>query len=186
MIKVAIVVGHRSGAKGAWGNAGISEFDFNSAIAKELKKTFANNKKIDLEVFYRDNMPGGYGEKMKRLHKRIDNWGANYSISLHFNAAGRKDVDGHEVLYCSNRGKEVALKFNTLFSKYLKNRDRGVKRRVKSQRGGGFLCRGRSIAIIAEPFFAAHQKKFIKGADGGDKLLLAYKDFLKWLGEENA
>lgn len=184
MKKVALVVGHRSLKKGAYGNAGVSEFDYNSALAKEIKKALKDSKDVEIEIFYRDNLFGGYGEKMKRLHKRIDEWGADYSISLHFNAAGREDINGHEVLYCSSRGKKLAKKLNKLFTKYLGNKDRKIKKRTKKQRGGGFLCRGKSVCVLAEPFFAAHQKKFMPGTDGYNNLLIAYLGFIDWLGEQ--
>jgi len=183
--RVAIVIGHRSKAKGAWGNAGESEFNYNSALAKELKDTLVDSRRVDTKIFYRDNMPGGYGEKMKRLHKRIDNWGADYSISLHFNAAGREDINGHEVLYCSKRGRKLAKKLDNLFDKYLDNRDRKIKKVTRKDRGGGFLCQGNSVCVLAEPFFAAHQKKFMPGSEGYNNLIYAYKEFIEWLGESD-
>lgn len=185
MTKVAIVVGHRDKARGAWGNAGLSEFGFNSLVAEALEDGFADHDKVEVKVFFRDNLRGGYGEKMKRLHKRIDEWGADYSLSLHFNAAGKEDVTGHEVLYCSKSGKKIAKKLDELFDKYLKNRDRKIKRVAFNQRGGGFLCRGKSVCVLAEPFFAAHQNLYMLGGSGWFALIGAYSAFIEWLGEKD-
>ena len=185
MTKVALVVGHRSKAKGAWGSAGLSEFDFNSLVAEALSDIFLGHERVKVKVFFRDNKIGGYGEKMKRLHKKIDKWGAKYSLSLHFNAAGREDVTGHEVLYCSKGGKKIAKKLEEFFDKHLQNRKRGIKRVAFNQRGGGFLCRGKSICILAEPFFAAHQNLFMPGSSGWSALISAYSEFIEWLGERS-
>ncbi len=185
MIKIAIVVGHRSKARGAFGNAGLSEFGFNSLVAEALSDGFIGHDKVEVKVFFRDNKRDGYGEKMKRLHKRIDEWGADYSLSLHFNAAGREDVTGHEILYCSKKGKKLAKKLDEIFDKYLKNRDRNIKKRTKKQRGGGFLCRGESICVLAEPFFASHQNLYMPGGSGWFALIGAYSEFIEWLGERS-
>ena len=173
MRKVALVVGHRKKSQGAWGNAGWSEYRFNSKLAKKIKKTLSSDD-IAVKIFYRDDEWGGYGEKMKRLHKRIDEWGSDYSISMHFNAASSVMVAGHEVLYCSKRGKKAAEILNREFAKALGSADRGIKRRGRGDRGGGFLCRGRSACILAEPFFAAHQDRYMPGTDGWEALAGAY------------
>lgn len=171
MTKIALVVGHRKDNQGAVGNDGESEWEYNNKLAKKLHKKFPNNTKI----FYRKTGPGGYSEKMKELHKRIDAWGADYSISMHFNAAGNPAVDGHEVLYCSKAGKKVAEILNNNFNKYLDNKDRGIKKCTKSERGGGFLCRGKSVCVLGEPFFAAHKTKY------GKEVYKAYRDTVKCL-----
>jgi len=179
MKKIALVVGHRKGAQGAWGNAGVSEWAFNKRLAEDIRRDLGGNEEVDVRIFFRDDLPGGYGEKMKRLHKRIDTWGADYSISMHFNAAGKESVTGHEVLYCSKRGKKAAKIFDKYFDRYLKNRDRNILKRGRKDRGGGFLCRGKSICVLVEPFFAAHQKQFMPGLPMWDELRQAYVDAIK-------
>ena len=178
--KVALVVGHRSQRQGAVGSAGVSEWHYNRSLAKEIAKEC---KGVDVKIFYRDDMPGGYGEKMKRLHKRIDAWGADYSISMHFNAAANTRADGHEVLYCSSYGELLAKKLNDTFNKYLANRNRGIKKVSPKERGGGFLCRGKSICVLAEPYFAAHQAYYMPGSPGYMALKKAYVEFIEYLGE---
>ncbi|ADV46446.1 N-acetylmuramoyl-L-alanine amidase family protein [Nitratifractor salsuginis] len=175
MKKIALVVGHRKNAQGAWGNAGVSEFKYNSHLAEAIKdKLDQVGFGGEVKIFFRDDLPGGYGEKMKRLHKRIDEWGADYSVSMHFNAAGRQDVNGHEVLYCSKTGRKVAEIFDEALDHSLKNKDRKIKKKTRKDRGGGFLCRGKSVCVLVEPFFAAHQKEYMPGTPGYDALLHAY------------
>jgi N-acetylmuramoyl-L-alanine amidase len=109
---------------------------------------------------------------MKDLHKRIDEYGAGVSISLHFNA-NATNAKGHEILYYSKGGKKVAEILDKEFDK-LGNRDRDIKKKSKGDRGGGFLARGRSKCVIAEPFFASEQKDFMPGTFTYTKLVDAY------------
>ena len=182
-MKLALVIGHRSGAKGAYGNMGISEHDFYTKFVPELVKRLEHEKfEHEYKVFYRFNDGGnGYTERMKDLHKRIDSWGAKVSISFHFNAAGNESINGHEILYCSNNGHDLAIGLDELFDAYLDNRDRNIKKRTKKQRGGGFLCRGKSTCVLIEPFFAAHQNRFIEGSDMREPLKNALVDFISTL-----
>ena len=129
---------------------------------------------------YRGNY-GGYTEKMKDLHRRIDNWGADLSISFHFNAASNELVNGHEILYCSDKGYEYAVQLDELFDAYLDNNDRGVKKRSKHDRGGGFLCRGKSVCILIVPFFASYQGRFTEHGDMRTPLKQALVDFITGL-----
>lgn len=180
MSKIALVVGHRKGAKGAYGNMGISEFDFYSKFIPELLNALSSeNDGNTYMVFFRSDGGNGYTERMKDLHKRIDAWGADISVSFHFNAAGNESVNGHEILYCSQRGEEAAIQLDELFDAHLGNRDRGIKKRRREDRGGGFLCRGKSVCILVEPFFAAHQNRFIEGGDMREPLKQSFIDFFQ-------
>ena len=116
---------------------------------------------------------------MEDLHKRIDEWGADISIEFHFNGAGDEKINGHEILYCSNGGKKIANVLDEKFDKYLHNNDRNIKKVTPNVRGGGFVCRGKSVCIIAEPFFSAHQDKYMIGTNGRSKLVTAYTEFLR-------
>ena len=115
-------------------------------------------------VFYRNSDIVGYTAQMKDLHKRIDKVGCQVSIEFHFNSFSNDDVRGHEVLYCSDNGKHVAEIMNDAFDVFLPTSNRGVKKVSMEDNGGGFCCRGKSYAIIIEPYFAAHQSDFIYGA----------------------
>ncbi len=179
-MKWAFVIGHSSLKKGAYGNMGISEFDFYRDFVFELMKRLDNEKIAGqkYQTFYREDKLSGYSERMIELHDRIDTWGADISISFHFNAAGKEYINGHEILYCSNAGHNLAVDLDELFDAYLKNNDRNIKKRSKHDRGGGFLCRGKSVCILVEPFFAAHQNRYVCGGDMREPLKNAFVDFI--------
>jgi len=178
MKKIALVVGHRKSSQGAYGANGMSEYVFYKALSKEVKLASIGSD-FEVEIFERSDELSGYTARMKELHKRIDEWGADVSISLHFNASSNKNANGHEVLYCSKKGFELAKKMNNIFSKNLKNRDRGVKKvSLKNRdRGAGFVCRGKSACILVEPFFASNIK-FYENGKGREALIKSLLDFM--------
>lgn len=177
--KYAFVIGHRAGAKGAYGNLGISEFDFYTKFVNELiQRLRSENFGHEYMVFTRQDGLGGYRERMKDLHKRIDAWGADISLSFHFNSFGDERVNGHEILYCSNGGYNLAIQMDDLFDAYLDNNDRNIKKITRKKRGGGFVCRGKSVCLLLEPFFASHQNRFVMGGDMRENLKSALVDFI--------
>lgn len=178
MKKIAIVVGHNERSQGAVGNYGLSEFQFNSQLANELVDRLSDSDN-EYKIFYRSPNIHSYSQQMIDLHARIDDWGADVSMSMHFNASASPSTGGHEVLYYSNKGGQYAKKLNDLFTKYLPTRDRGIKRTMEHERGGGFLSRGRSYCILAEPFFAAHQDLYVEGGPYRKGLVKAYEEFLR-------
>ncbi len=180
-MKIAIVIGHDKNSQGAYGNIGISEWKFNKELIGEMQRDKMLPKQHEYIIFFRDPNINGYTNKMKDLHKRIDAWGAEVSIEFHFNGSSNPSVNGHEVLYCSKNGKKVAKKLNEQYNKYLSNKDRGIKKVTKNDRGGGFCCRGKSYAIIAEPFFGSNQYEYVYPGKKREKLKKAYMKFLKSL-----
>ncbi len=183
-MRIALVVGHAKDKQGAWGSAGYSEYKFWSKFTKDLMEMsevveMGHDTDNEIRIFKRPTSKRGYSSRMKLLHANLDDWGADVAISFHFNAAANQRVDGHEVLYCSKGGKRLAKRMNDIFNTYLPNRDRGIKKKRRSDRGGGFLCRGRSTCILVEPYFAAEQIYFTK--QGYDELLSSFLDFLETL-----
>lgn len=178
-MKVALVVGHRKSRQGAYGNCGISEYVFWDAFLHDYLPIMPD--KHEYQIFYRDDKVSGYGEKMKHLHKRIDDWGAEVSVSFHFNASSNQSVHGHEILYYSTGGKTYAKIMDEMFDKHLDNNDRNIKKRTKKQRGGGFLSRGKSKCILIEPFFAAQQHRYIEDGEKRMDLAHALIDFFEYV-----
>ena len=174
--KIALVVGHDSKRQGAFGSSGISEYRFNSELIQAIRVQCQN---LNIEVFYRDEKIKGYTKQMVDLHKRLDEANIDYAIELHFNGAGDSSIQGHEILYCSDKGKQLAKVLDEKFDKYLDNKDRDIKKVTKDDRGGGFVCRGKSVCLIAEPFFSAHQHKYVMGTDGRKALIRAYCEFIR-------
>ena len=180
MKKIALLVGHRKGSQGAFGNAGISEWNFNRELVKEVVKA-AENLDAELKIFYRKDEGSGYTERIKEVHREIDAWGADITISFHFNAALNANANGHEVLHCASSQKsgEYAEIMNNIFNRNLNNRDRGVKPKTMEDRGGGFLCRGKSHCILIEPFFAYYQNEYMPGTEGRKSLINSIVEFIK-------
>lgn len=176
--KVALVIGHDANDQGAYGSKGISEFRFNDELISEMTKDDMLPNNCEYNTFYRNADTRDYTPKMIALHEDIDKWGADVSIEFHFNSFSNKSVHGHEVLYCSRGGKRIAELLNDSLDEHLPTSNRGAKKVVMSNRGGGFCCRGKSLAIILEPYFAAHQYRFIVGGDLREPLKLAISDFL--------
>ena len=179
-MKIALVIGHDSDNKGAYGNTGKSEFDFNHELIRDL---FFEGlpPKHEYKRFYRSANIVGYSAKMIDLHSRIDSWGADISIEFHFNSFSNKNVNGHEVIFCSEGGKKIAKKLDKAFDKHLTNSDRGIKKVSMSNRGGGFCCRGKSLAIISEPFFSSSQSKFVHDGVMREPLKKAFIEFFNSL-----
>lgn len=181
MSKIALVVGHSPSSKGAVGNAGISEYEFNKNLIQEI---LDSNDLIDdneYRVFYRDTYIPKYSHQMTDLHERIDRWGGDFSIEFHFNGAENPNINGHELLYCSTKGRLFAEMFDKEFDENLPNRDRNVKRVGFRQNGGHFCCKGRSIAVILEPFFASHQALYIKNGEERQNLVNSIVNVLNQL-----
>jgi len=176
-MRIALVIGHRKGSQGAYGNMGISEFEFWDEFINDYWYYFPHDKH-EFKVFYRDNLLTWYGEKMRNLHKHIDEWGADLSISFHFNGSSNPSVNGHEVLYSSKGGKKYARLMDKEFDKYLSNSDRGIKHRTKKQRGGGFLARGKSKCILIEPFFGYEQDEYVRNGQKREDLINAIIAFI--------
>jgi len=178
MKKIALVVGHRSRSQGAYGNAGKSEWAFYNDLVQEIVDA-AKGMNVNLKVFHRKESGHGYTQRMKHIHKEIDAWGGNISISCHFNASSNASANGHEVLHCaySRTSARYARTMNDIFSRHLANRNRGTKSRKKSQRGGGFLCRGKSYCILIEPFFASHQSDYMPHTRGRNDLINSFLEF---------
>lgn len=178
--KIALVVGHSSVSQGAYGNMGISEFHYWDRFLKKNIMNFTDEN--EYQIFYRSTGGSGYSERMRELHSRIDEWEADISVSFHFNGAGKAYINGHEILYY-NAGKTLAEKLDIIFDKNLDNRDRGVKKVNKGDRGSGFLRRGKSKCILVEPFFASHQDKFVEGGEQYDNLVNSFVEFFRDVAE---
>lgn len=171
--RVALCVGHNRISQGAYGNAGITEYVFNSEFVAELAILLEGI--VDFKVFHREPKPT-YEEEQEVLHRRIAEWkGCTLAVEFHFNSATNEDITGHEILYFSPKGRLLALKLDKQFDR-LSNKDRNIKLRDKGA-GTGFLRRGNYPCLIVEPFFASHQSNFLPNSVQRNLLLQAYVDF---------
>jgi len=177
--RICLIPGHDAKSKGAIGSEGISEWDFNDSLINDM--WFMLPKKHTYYVLHRNADIKGYTNQMVDLHERIDKLEIDVSVEFHFNGSDNPNVNGHEVLYCSETGSKVATKLNDEFNKWLPNSNRGTKQIDSNDSGGGFCCRGKSVAIIAEPFFNSRQNLYAVNGEYRKALKLAYKNFFNSL-----
>lgn len=157
-MKLAIVIGHNSERQGAVrADTGETEFVWNSRLAKQIEDQ-AGEYGIEVRRFFRT--PGGeYKAELARTYAQVDAWGADASIELHFNGAASPNATGTEVL---SSGTALSLMLAEEVQREMVGalglRDRGVKTRAASERGGGSLFSGAAPAILVEPFFGSSAK----------------------------
>lgn len=145
--KIAIIVGHNKISQGAISNSGVSEFELNSEIAIEIKKRVKNNEVI---IVYRDNNKGGY----KNLPSKVNDIDPYIAISLHANAS-TSPSRGHEVLYMRGYidSARLAYELNKVIGEAIGSKDRGIKAKYLTDRGGYLLWNVKCPVVILEPFF---------------------------------
>jgi len=180
--RVALVVGHDKRKKGVRLKGGYYEWDYNSKLVNEIFDILQKTPlKDSVAIFYRNPDIIGYSNKMRELHYNIEHTlQPHLAIEFHINGSNKRGVNGHEVLYYykSKAGKELATNLNNIFNKLLQNRDRGIKQKTKTDRGGGFLHRGSYPCLITEPFFAQNINRYDIGTQGYQNLLGAYLEFI--------
>ena len=171
-MKYALIIGHDSKLNGAYGNKGVSEFDFWDSLLQEMVAEGYMPENHECYIMYRGADLNGYSKKMKDLHERMSDTGIRLGIECHFNGYSDPEVNGNEVLYNGANPQSVA--YAQLMDECLDdlpNRDRGVKVLTRGDSGFGFVAGSDIPCIIAEPFFGSHQDKFVFGG--------AYRTLLK-------
>lgn len=158
MKKLALVVGHNSESQGAVRSDGVTEFQFNSRVAK-IAQDYAKRHygQMEVGVFFRQ--PGsGYRREIRRVYEETDRWGADLTNELHFNSHSDSSAHGAEIL---TSGTASSFKFAQITQNMLVGRmgmrDRGVKTR-KTGRGSESLMSGNAPAILSEPFFGSSER----------------------------
>lgn len=160
-IRLAIVVGHTNSARGAntytiplYGRK-MSEYEWNSKRAEEIKfHLHQASSTTAVKIFKRD------GIGIKGAYKAAGKWGATHIIELHLNSMGEYDFYGSEILtYTGDTSSaEVADDFLKQLCRKFDFVNRGVKVRVKSDRGGTSLYCAKKftkakVMMILEPTF---------------------------------
>ncbi len=173
---IALVVGHDADEQGAYGDKGVSEWRFNTELLGDITLP----PQHDIYIMFRNSEINGYSAQMRDLHERIDDLDCDIAVEFHFNSFHKPEANGNEVLYCrgSDGGEHWARHLDACLD-VLDNRDRGVKPVSGNDRGAGFCCRGKSAAIICEPFFGSHQHRFVVGGDMREPLVKAIETFLE-------
>lgn len=168
--RVAIVVGHTSKRPGAVSVGGVSEYRFNDPIAHMVADKLAAIDGVEGFVVYR-----GLPNALRALPAKINAQRPDLILSLHFNAASFS-ASGSEMLYCkgSKNGRRFARLLQKEILAALGVRDRGVKSRVRKDRGGYLLTKTAAPAVIAEPFFGSNRKDWDKAKNAKNEIADAY------------
>jgi len=155
-MKLAIVVGHNRKAKGVVAKSpfNLQEFDFNRDLAGVMVN-FAKYYGIQAKVFYR--VPrGSYTKEIKEVYGKVDEWGADASIELHFNAGNGRTRGTLMLSGPSAQSLKMAHDVQDMVCA-LYNRtgkqDLGVTKYRNVKRGRASLITGKAPAILTEPFF---------------------------------
>lgn len=150
-VKLGLIVGHMASAKGAIMYNGMTEYEFNTEVAKKCAAYAAKNyPNMVVSIIYRDGIGinGAYLEARKQLCDAV--------IELHFNAFDGQTT-GTETL-CTADVSDVAFA-HTIHKKVCgalgrKTDSRGVKCISKSVQGGGNVhAFPGGVNCLVEPFF---------------------------------
>ncbi|MBE0469610.1 MAG: N-acetylmuramoyl-L-alanine amidase [Methyloprofundus sp.] len=172
-MKVALVVGHSKAKPGAVNQStGITEYAFNSALAKDIQQALASARNIETIIITRSTYA--------QLPRDINAINPTFIISLHCNAFNRK-ASGTETLYYKNsrKGEVIAKQLQKNIVDALGLNDRGVIARAESDRGGYLLHNTRAPACIAEPFFIDNDDDLRKAILNREALINAFAQTIK-------
>ena len=165
----ALVVGHRKSAKGAVSADGsVVEFDFNSELAKEIKKRVT---KARVQIVFRTNTTDG----LKKLPAKVNAAAPHFILSLHCNAFNKK-AKGTETLYfhTSSGGKKLARIVQKRLLSALELRNRGIREKKVGDRGAHLLKFTKAPCVICEPFFIDNDNDLAVALRRKKRLAAAY------------
>lgn len=176
--RVAICVGHsRSNDSGARSVGGMSEWEYNNAVAIFL------NEKLKMQGIASEVVNSypfkTYSKSMSWLRERT--WGFDCVIELHFNSYSSTAAKGFEYLYChsSEAGEQLAQEFLDQHSTTIPAQtNRGVKPIQIGDRGWGFVSKTRPPAVICEPFFGSNPGEWVLYDGNQEQLAEVYTEAL--------
>jgi len=180
-MKIALLIGHRSGSQGVRSWNKISEYAFWYTYLHTIKAFLPKQHKY--VVFERlDDDGDGYRERMETIGDRLDSEMVDLVVSFHFNSFESSTADGFEVL-CSNnlssqffaRSMIVALD-NHLFGD---NRGYKIVPNDPTKRASGFLYKTIFPAILVEPFFGSSPEDMASVVKNPERLYGALCEFFE-------
>ena len=155
--RLALVIGHNAKSGGAIRrDTGENEYSWNGRLAK-MMHALAPEYGLETKIFRR-KAGVSYYRQIKAVYTSVDRWEADGSIELHFNGSANPKANGVETLSSgSTRSLLLASAVQNEMVETIGLKDRGVKVRGRNQRGGLSLHKGRTPAIIGEPFFGSNR-----------------------------
>lgn len=154
-MRVALEIGHSTRDGGAVRvTDGVQEYQWN----KDLAHRIYDLDPPMFEIFHR-RPDLGYTSAIRDLYDRIDRWGCDLSISLHFNSFHKSSASYTSTLSSGSRGSlRAAHAVQSAMVGVMGLHDAGVKIRNRRTRGRGWeiLAFGRAPAILIEPYFGSN------------------------------
>jgi N-acetylmuramoyl-L-alanine amidase len=127
----------------------------------------------------------GYGAAQRWLAGRLRELSATAAIELHFNSDDSPEATGHEWLHwhSSKEGKRLAGCLDAEMCLCLPGiRRRGLKLKVRGDKGAEFLKLTHCPAVIAEPFFGSNPSDWKTACDKRDCIARAIAEGVaEWL-----
>ncbi|MFL7036505.1 N-acetylmuramoyl-L-alanine amidase [Vibrio lentus] len=164
-MKIALIVGHEEKKQGASNRNGVTEYDYNSRLAK-LAAALLVTEGYEPFIVYRD------GTTYSKLPERVNKTGADVAISLHCNAFNGQ-ASGSETLHYVNSpsGERLAEHIQKKVVGVMELPDRGlrpvdVKHVGRKGDRGGHLCKRTSMpTVIVETFFIDNDSDLQRGEE---------------------
>ena len=159
--KVAVVVGHTAGSKGAQSPYLPAEYDYNIEVANKLKQYGCN-----YDVFTHRTYSVGYYNMWRETASKINSQDYDLVIELHYNTAS-PTAHGTETLHYFNskKGKQYAQIFSQQISEDFGTKLRGIQGAKplvnKNDRGFYAVYLPKPPALIVEPFFGSNEEESV-------------------------
>lgn len=160
-------VGHSSRDPGCINNNyNITEFEFNTELARDIESEFKNDN-VGILLVFQDNYA--------TLPEKINGFDPDFVISLHCNAHNT-NVRGCESYYHHERIDSIPLAdiAQKHLNHALQNPNRGVKFKYTEDRGGKLLLKVKAPIILCEPFFLDNDLDYENALERYDLLVSAY------------
>ncbi|WP_370311274.1 N-acetylmuramoyl-L-alanine amidase [Sagittula sp.] len=154
-MRVALIIGHDPADEGAARcTDGVQEYSWNRDLANRIHD-------LDPEMFeiFHIRPDLGYSASIREVYGRVDDWGCDLSLELHFNSFGSPTATGTGTFSSGSAGSlHFARAIHPAMVQALGLRDRGIKIRNASKKGRGYksLIFGRAPALLLEPYFGSN------------------------------
>lgn len=149
-IKLGVVVGHTREAQGAQMPSGLSEYLYNTDVARLMHNYAKTTGRVDVEIIFRDGV-GLSGAYAKALRANCD-----CVIELHFNAFNKTAAGSETLSTTDSRDQEFAKIVQSFICGVFTRtgQSRGVRVLTKTARGGSNIYSFPSGPnCLVEPFF---------------------------------
>jgi N-acetylmuramoyl-L-alanine amidase len=178
-MKAAIVVGHNLRQPGAFAPSPIGECEctFNGKIADRMIEMAAASP-LELKKFERRYV-GSFEREIQQTYGQVEDWGANVSVELHFNADSAL-ATGTETLSSGSRmSRLLGTAMQQAMVEALGVHDRGLKFPGRTESGWWNLHAASPPAVLVEPFFSTNRQDLERAVEVGiEGLARVYLDGL--------